>query len=160
MSTVSAGYKHRRKVATPGEALALPGVTLKWYDLAAADVPVPVHIQQSARAFLRAEAKEGRLQLAGDAGFVILHRCGGGDFYFLLPCTWRNDNELWKTTYAKDANGEFGPFIVPGAHQPAFCVWELGVIAQEQKAWDDFLLSPRDQAAAGRYAGFSYRGPV
>ena len=160
IANVSPGYAHRRKQATPGEALSLPGVTLKWYDIATAAAPVPAEIQGLAREFLRREAKAGRLQLEGDCGFVVLHRCGGGDFYFLLPCTWRNDNELWKTTYAKDGRGDFGPFTVPGAHQPAFCVWELGAITHEQQAWDRYLFSGRDGSARHAYIDDLYRGAV
>ena len=117
-------------------------------------------MQQRARAFLQDEAQAGRLQLEGDPGFVLLHRCGGGDFYFLLPCTWRNDNELWKTTYARDGNADFAPFKVKGAHQPPFCVWELGAIAHEKQAWDRYLYSSRDEFAWRAYTADSYRGPV
>jgi hypothetical protein len=151
IANVSIEYKHRRKLATPGAALTLPGVTLKWTEIASVDAPVPPDVQQRARAFLLEEMQSGRLQLAGELGFVLLHRCGGGDFYFLLPCTWRHDNELWKTTYAKDGDGDFAPFIVQGGHQPAFCVWELGAIQREAAAWDRYLLSPRDGAARLAY---------
>ena len=43
----------------------------------------------------------GDLGRLGELGFVVLHRCGE-DFYFLLVCTWRNENELWETVWAKD----------------------------------------------------------
>ena len=57
----------------------------------------------------------------------ILHRCGES-FYFLLVCTWRNENELWETVWAKDGDGDvfFRPWPIEGTHRPTFCVWELG----------------------------------
>ncbi len=130
IANVSASYTHRRKEATPGQSFALPGVTLKWTDIAAVGAPVPAEVQQR----------------------------GGGDFYFLLPCTWRNDNELWKATSAKDGSADFAPFMVKGALQPAFCVWELGVIAHEQQAFDRYLFSSRDDSARQVYAADCYRG--
>ena len=49
----------------------------------------------------RAPARSATL---GELGFVVLHRCGES-FYFLLVCTWRNENELWETVWAKDGDG-------------------------------------------------------
>ena len=42
---------------------------------------------------------------------VVLHRCGS-DFYFLIVCTWRNENELWQTVWYKDGDrmDAFAPF--------------------------------------------------
>ena len=48
----------------------------------------------------------GEPRSRGELGFVILHRCGE-DFYFLLISTWRNENELWETVWAKA--GEASP---------------------------------------------------
>ena len=64
--------------------------------------------------------------LAGELGFVILHRCGES-FYFLLIASWRNENELWETVWAKNGEGATGlrAVAVEGPHRPAFCVWEL-----------------------------------
>ena len=48
-------------------------------------------------------ARSGELGDLGELGFVVLHRCGES-FYFLLVCTWRNENELWETVWAKDGD--------------------------------------------------------
>ena len=79
----------------------------------------------------------GRLGVAGDLGFVILHRCGE-DFYFLLVCTWRNENELWETVWAKDGDADvfFRPWAIDGAHRPTFCVWELGAVVHERRGME------------------------
>ena len=55
-----------------------------------------------ARAFGRETtgAVLGQLRIAGDLGFVILD-LSGESFYFLLISTWRNENELWETVWAK-----------------------------------------------------------
>jgi hypothetical protein len=90
--------------------------------------------------------------LADDLGFVILHRCGT-DFYFLITCTWRNDNELWETVWAKNgaADAAFAPWPAAGGHRPAFCVWELGAVCHERRAWSRYLRSERDADARQAY---------
>jgi len=35
-----------------------------------------------------------------------------------------------------------------GMHKPAFCVWELMPVWHENKSWERFLVSARDEAAA------------
>ena len=73
---------------------------LKWYDIAPHETPVPLAIRALARRCLRDATKAGTLGVEDGLGFVILHRCGG-DFYFLLVSTWRNENELWESVWAK-----------------------------------------------------------
>jgi len=70
---VDPAYRHRPKLVTPQARLDLSGTRLKWYDLAYADVPIPDAIRQTARDYLTAESKAGRLELDGDVGFVVLH---------------------------------------------------------------------------------------
>src|SRR5207253_10539067 len=97
-------------------------------------------------------SQSGELDLAGDLGFVILHRCGE-DFYFLIVATWRNDNELWETVWAKTGAEEtrFEPWPAEGTHRPTFCVWELGAVCHEQQAWSRYLRSRRDVSARQAY---------
>jgi hypothetical protein len=80
---------------------------------------------------------------------VILHRCGK-DFYFLIVCTWRNSNEIWETVFYKngDSMTEFALFPRGGTHLPTFCVWELAPVMREKAAWERFLGTSRDVAAA------------
>jgi hypothetical protein len=152
---------HRRKQARPGPALELPGASLKWYEIAPLEAPVPAEISVLARQWLRREVERGAMNVKGEQGFVLLHRCGE-DFYFLLPCTWRNGNELWETVYAKESNAspDFKLFPLDGPHRPTFCVWELGVIWREQQAWDHFLFSNGDDASRADYMRSVYEGPV
>ena len=82
---------------------------------------------------------------------MILHRCGES-FYFLLVSTWRNDNELWETVWAKDGDASgFHPWPLEGTHRPTFCVWELGAVWHEQQAWSRFLRSDRSPEAEEAY---------
>ena len=85
-----------------------------------------------------------------------------GIFYFLLLATWRNDNELWETVWAKDGDGQpaFEPWPSEGTHRPTFCVWELGVVCHEQRAWSRYLRSRRDEASRQAYLRSSYEGAV
>ena len=100
---------HVAKVAAPQPSLMLGDALLKWYDIAPHETPVPLAIRALARRCLAGRAQGGTLGVEDGLGFVILHRCGG-DFYFLLVSTWRNENELWETVWAKrDDDDVFQP---------------------------------------------------
>ncbi|MBA3243619.1 MAG: hypothetical protein H0T61_00380 [Actinobacteria bacterium] len=161
MSTVSADYRHVAKLIRPAPAITLGEAVLKWYDIAPADGQVPSELQVLARGSLHAGFESGSLELAGDLGFVILHRCGES-FYFLLVSTWRNDNELWETAWAKNGEGEvaFRPWPLEGTHRPTFCVWELGAVWHEQQAWSRFLRSARGAPAREAYLRDSFEGEI
>jgi hypothetical protein len=153
---IDAGYRHAPKRVTPGEPLERPGAMLKWYGLHPDDRPVPDDLTRKARSLLATAPLE-----AAGLGFVLLHRCGK-DFYFLIVCTWRNSNELWETVFYKDGDAmpDFAPFPREGAHKPAFCVWELVPVWHEQKAWERFLTSSRDEAAAQVWLADRFAGPA
>jgi len=38
-----------------------------------------------------------------------------------------------------------------GGHLPTFCVWELAPVMREKSAWERFLMSDRDGAAAAAW---------
>lgn len=160
MGNVADRYVHRDKFIKPDGYLALPGACLKWYNVAPSDAPVPPEIHRLASAFVEREAA-ATLDVAGDLGFVILHRCGEA-FYFLLVMTWRNENELWESVYAKDGSGQpdFQPFQFQGTHRGTFCVWELGAVWHEQGAWKRYLLSAREEEDKLVYLRDCYEGPV
>ena len=158
---VTPGYVHVEKLIEPAPGLTLGDTVLKWYDIAADDAPVPLAVRALARRNLRDAAKSGKLGISGDLGFVILHRCGES-FYFLLVSTWRNENELWESVWAKasDSEASFNPWPVDGTQRPTFCVWELGAVCHEQRAWSRYLRSARDASARHAYLRDSYDGIV
>ena len=159
--SVAAEYEHITKSIRPAPAIELGDAVLKWYDIAPAEEPVPCDVQVLARGGLRAADESGSLGLGGDLGWVILHRCGES-FYFLIVSTWRNDNEVWETVWAKNGNGElaFRPWPREGTHIPTYCVWELGAVWHEQQAWSRFLRSERDAAARAGYLRDLFEGEV
>jgi hypothetical protein len=161
MTIVRADYRHATKGIRPGSPLALGETVLKWYDIAPADEPVPPEIHVLARGTLRAAADTGLLDLEDELGFVILHRCGES-FYFLLITTWRNENELWETVWAKNGDEDIGfrPWPLEGTHRPTFCVWELGAVWHEQQAWSRFLRSERGDTATKAYLRDTFVGAV
>ena len=160
MSAMQATYRHPTKTATPALLIALGDSWLKWYDIAPDDEPVPAPVRALARGTLRGAVDSRAIELDDDLGFVILHRCGQG-FYFLLVSTWRNDNELWETVWAKtDDSTGFQPWPVEGTHRPTFCVWELGAVCHERRAWSHYLRSPRDADARDAYLRDTYAGEV
>ena len=152
---VAANYVHRDKFATAREGVVVGDSQLKWSNIAPLDAPVPKEIEKLARDYMK------DVLVAGDLGFVILHRCGEA-FYFLLVSTWRNENELWESVYAKQSTGEpdFKPFIVETKHRGTFCVWELGVVWHEQQAWKRFLRSKRATEDVTRYLNDRFEGSV
>lgn len=154
-------YAHATKVVRPGSLLFLADAVLKWYEIAPENAPVPLGVRELAYDALCRGTAAGDLELSGDLGFVILHRCGES-FYFLLVSTWRNDNELWETVWAKNGADDptFEPWPVEGTHRPTFCVWELGAVCHEQRAWSRYLRSPRDASARQAYLLDSYAGEV
>jgi hypothetical protein len=160
MSAAQSTYRHVTKTATPALLIALGESLLKWYDVAPAEEPVPAPVRALARGTLRGAVDSGAIELHADLGFVILHRCGRS-FYFLLVSTWRNDNELWETVWAKtdDATG-FQPWPIEATHRPTYCVWELGAVCHERRAWSRYLRSARDADARDAYLRDTYAGEV
>lgn len=158
---VDPAYRHGPKRVLPQALLELGGVRLKWYDLARAETPVPDAIRTLARDYLIAESKHGRLELEGELGFVVLHRCEA-DFYFLIVSTWRGNNELWESVYYKQdaATPGFSLFPREHRHKGTYCVWELGPVWHEQQAWVRFLTSARDPAAQQAYLDDRFSGSV
>ncbi len=152
---------HVEKTACAEPSLALGDTVLKWYDIAPDESPVPLAVRALARRCLRDAARHDELGELGALGFVLLHRCGD-DFYFLLTCSWRNENELWETAWAKDGATDvlFRPWPADGPHRPTFCVWELGAVLHEREAWTRYLLSARDDGARHAYLRDTYSGVV
>lgn len=152
--------RHDAKVATPQPSIMLGDAVLKWYDIARPEAPVPIAVRALARRCLRDAVKLGKLTVADELGFVILHRCEE-ERYFLLVSTWRNENELWESVWAKDGETVlFRPWTSEGMHRATFCVWELGAVAHERIGWTRFLRSARDDAARLAYLRDCYDGLV
>ncbi|MGZ4983475.1 MAG: hypothetical protein ACXV9Q_05205 [Chthoniobacterales bacterium] len=151
---VKQSYRHGPKRAIAGESIETDGAILKWYRLHPESQPVPDAIDLLARSFLARTSLEAK-----GLGFVILHRCGQ-DFYFLIVNTWRGNNEVWETVFYKDggAMADFALWPRDGMHKPTFCVWELAPVWHETKAWERFLTSARDDAAAQTWLQDVYSG--
>lgn len=159
--SVATGYRHYDKHFEPDKPIALSGSTLKWYNLASIDADVPMFVCSMAREFLQRESASGALNGLGELGFVILHRCGV-DFYFLIVNSWRNENELWETVYAKNgaAQTDFSVYTTGPHHRGTYCVWELVAVWHETGAFREYLLSLRDEPAKSEYLNNQCRGPA
>lgn len=154
-------YGHFDKLVEMREILRLSTSDLKWYNIAPKERPVDVSICELAREFVKQEFVAGDLSQLGDLGFVILHRCEH-EFYFLLVCSWKNNNELWESIYAKKNVGEpsFLELTYDTSHRGAFCIWELGVVLHEQKSWSRFLASARAESNKADYLNDLFSGTV
>jgi len=160
-TSVSADYRHHDKevVALPASDVALPAGRLKWYEVREATAVVDDRVRAEGHAFLVAEVAAGRLDVARDLGFVVHHLCGES-FYFLIVCTWRNNNEMWETAYAKDGHDAPLVRVEVDGHRPVVCVWEMGAVLHEQRAWIRYLRSERDEAAVAAYLADRFTGTV
>jgi hypothetical protein len=155
--TVAVDYTHRPKLITAHELLVVPGAHLKWYDIAEAGHEITTRQRTEAREFVTAQAHSGGLSFAGELGFVILHAAGPGEL--LMVQTWRGNNELWESNWGRAGRGAFER-IPMGPHRPTFCVWEMGVVCGEQRAWTRYLYSARDDAARTAYLADITTGEV
>jgi hypothetical protein len=146
---------HRDKFCWPGDPINAGSTRLKWCEVAPREEPAPDAIRAMAR------AKVETLEVPGELGFVILHRCGAS-FYFLIISTWLGNNEIWETVYAKkdDNDPGFALWPRPGSHLPTYCVWELGAVWAEKQAWTRYLQSTRDDAAERAYLADRFEGVV
>lgn len=150
-NVVDGAYGHVTKRITPRPAFVAPDVYLKWYDLCREDQTIDAAADAEARRFLSDEIGAGRLPVSGDLGFAINH-LSGEHVHLLLVFTWRNNNEMWESTYYRDARTD-EPYRQPPhtAHRGAICVWEFGVVAHEHVEWTAYLRSARDESAKRAY---------
>jgi hypothetical protein len=157
-NVVPGDYTYRPKRVMPGPGLSLPNAHLKWYEICPPEAEITPEQVAESRAFVAAEAQ--RLKLAGELGFVLLHRAG--PVLLLLLTTWRNTNELWESVYVKEVERPEGyrPLEFEGSHRGTFCVWELGPVWHERHAWVRFLSSKRDVAAKLAYINDRFTGSV
>lgn len=149
---VSPKYRHYDKVIHSHGVIAPAIGRLKWYDVNRSDQPIEHSIRDLAQSFVSRKLASDSSPSGQELGFVLLHRCGEG-FYFLGLCTWRGNNELWKTIFYLDTNTmeDFALFPQDGPHKDTFCVWELAVVSHETQAWTTYLLSNRSDQDADRY---------
>jgi hypothetical protein len=158
---LSPDYRHRSKNAVPRGAQTFGRVVLKCYDL---DEPA-CQIADATRSKAQTALADFADVLSTDiAGFAILHQCSTS-FAFLLISTWRGNNELWQSVQHIDTPlTAFAPFdhAYPKAAdlRPTFCVWELGIVAHEARAWQRYLMSDRSGAHFDTWQSDCHHGKV
>lgn len=162
LAHVPSVYSHYLKQAVPRGTLPAAGASLKYYHLERPGELVAERADALARAAL---TDNPAFAFSGDLGFCILHRCGA-NFYFLLPTVWRGANEAWEAVWYLDGGASaFAPFDpayppVAGPARAAFCVWELGIVAHEARAWSRFLASTRGDAELQHWLDDRFQGQV
>ena len=149
---VNPAYRHYDKVIRSHGVIDPRMGRLKWFDINRSDQPIEPDVRDLAQDFVSRKLNSDVSPSAQEFGFVLLHRCGEG-FYFLGLCTWRGNNELWKTIFSLEADAmqDFALFEQDEQHRDTFCVWELGVVCHETQAWTAYLLSNRTDQDADRY---------
>lgn len=149
---VSPAYKHYEKTIYRHGVIQPETSRLKWYDITRGKKPIGQEVRDLARDFLSRQTATIGTPSTQELGFVLLHRCGQG-FYFLGLCTWRKNNELWKTVFYFDARTaeDFALFSQDGPHRDTFCIWELAIVSHETLAWTTYLRSGRTNQDADTY---------
>lgn len=157
---VSDGYQHYSKRITPRAGMEFPDIRLKWYDIGYLEFPVADDLHREARTHISSEIESGAIDATGEIGFVVLHDCG--EIVFLMMGSWRGNNELWETVYLKrPESGEgFKPQRGIGDHRPTYCVWELGAVEHESRAWSRYLRSDRSPEDLQTYLSDQYTGEI
>ncbi len=145
-------YRHYEKMIRCHGVIDLTIGRLKWYGINCSNQPIEQSIFELAQSFVSRKLRSDGSPSAQELGFVLLHRCGQG-VYFLGLCTWRGNNELWKTIFffETDTMEDFALFPQDEAHKDTFCVWELAVVCHEVQAWTTYLKSNRTDQDADRY---------
>ena len=143
------------KYASPKGIFTLGKTRFKWYNLA--EDPSVIAPQDIINAKARIENADENFQDKDDLGFVIMHRCG--ENYLLLVCTWRSENELWESVYY-DGSGKFEVWDRKNIHIPTYCVWEMGIVYHESRAWKKFLGTDRTEVHQQDYLNDLFEGEV
>jgi len=128
---------------------------VKAYVVAIDPNEVSAHVLKSAREALAGAADQPTLN--NEVGFIIVHRCSTQ--HLLLACTWREGNELWETVW-EDTSGTFVLLDRPSTHLPTYCVWEMGVVAHETRAWRRVLNDGVHDGSLDVYINDSLLGEV
>ena len=143
------------KYASPKGIFTLGKTRFKWYDLA--EDPSVISPRDIDNAKICIENADENFQNKEDLGFVIMHRCG--ESYLLLVCTWRSENELWQSVYY-NGSGKFEVWDRNKIHLPTYCVWEMGIVYHESKAWKKFLGTDGTQIHQQDYLDDLFEGEV
>ncbi|KMQ62263.1 hypothetical protein ACM40_08135 [Chryseobacterium sp. BLS98] len=143
------------KYASSKGIFTLGSTRFKWYNLA--EDPADISLQDIINAKVCIETADENFQNKDDLGFVIMHRCG--ENYLLLVCTWRSENELWESVYY-DGSGTFEVWDRKNIHIPTYCVWEMGIVYHESRAWKKFLGTDRTEIYQQNYLNDLFEGEV
>ena len=138
-------YRHVAKLVRPAPPLELSDAVLKWYDVAPGDVPVPAEIRALARLGLVEAARTGGLPL----GRGRLRHPAPLRARLLLPARLHvaQPQRALGDGLRQGRRGRRPLPAVAGRrarHRPTFCVWELGAVCHERRAWRRYLARPRD----------------
>ena len=160
LGNVPSSYRHEWRVATPRDALVLPGAIFKWYHAHREGVPVPAELDAEARATIAEAMAGGAWDPSYGLNFALLHV--STTRAFLIAGVWRGHQELWERIYAKELSpsGPFTRIPADGEDTPAACVWELGVICHERMAWHRYLFSARGESDKRAWLADLYAGRV
>jgi len=160
LGNVPLTYAHEWRVATPRDALVLPGAIFKWYHVHREGKPVPAELDAQARAVIADAISGDEWDPSYGLNFALLHVSTAQAF--LIAGVWRGHQELWERIYATElaADGPFMRVDMTGADAPLGCVWELGVTCHERMAWHRYLFSDRTATDKHAWLGDAYEGRV
>jgi hypothetical protein len=152
----------QNKELTVPEAVEVAGRHVKRYHIDQPDRRLEPEVVEAAYAYLP------KLLPAPDgtpaASWVVLHR-GADTGAYLLAYSWFFDNVVQCRIAiagqpALDCPDDDPAHFVPMDQPGVGCVWELGVLEHERRAWVRHVLAPERPDLAGYLADSRAEGPV
>jgi hypothetical protein len=138
LGNVRQGFRNPDRFATPCGLLMTPKLILKKYDMHFAEYPDEIRVEGMER-FLSKEIEKGKVSPRIGLGFAIFSKdminvVRWDDKYPIVAV-----NNLYEFL---DMDKEYlKPAKLDVDNSGAYCVWELGIMEHEKKAWMKYLNS-------------------
>ena len=131
-------YQNEPRISIPGEPIITPQLALKWYEMIKPKDGLFNRNQvKKVRDFLEGQINLRDIEVLSGLGFVIL----SGNVDFLNVAVWDKSIPYLLKNKVYDNYKE-----VDIRKEGAFCMWELGIVAHEARAWKKYLESVRTES--------------
>jgi len=148
LGNVKLGYKNPKRKVIPFGHIKTPNLTLKKYDMYVGEPSSQVKLDHIGE-FLDNEIENGRINPRIGLGFTIL----SGDM--LNVVRWDKEYPIVAVNNLYEFSNRDKDYLKPNRLKVddfgAYCVWELGIVEHERKAWIKYLNSKKTQEDKIKY---------
>ncbi len=148
-------YEHEPKKVMPAGLITSPSLVLKLYDLFTEQTkPNPI---EETKTFLKKEILEKKINPLTGMGFAILSKdiLNVARWDTKYPIVLKNQIYGYGFNNSDEMdNRNYTPidyFDLDINKEGCFCIWELGIVNHEMKAWKAFLKSSRTESDKREY---------